>query len=363
MPRSISEITGGGPTVLDRLGRPLIPIQQHRWSVEVRGDEVADITFAGVPLLRAIRPVIRDRDWNSVPARVVDVRRSGSGAALDLRFDDDEVKFDTTLTLTLTSTRLVVDLQGRALQACQTNRAGLVVLHDAGDAGTAVSVHHGDGSVEEVAGRSEISPHQPFRDVTGFSWSRDDVRRDIDAVRGRLRDRGPAQLDRRLVQDLRHSARPALSRLESGRLRVHQTVTVDVNDRRTPGPLARSDTRRDHRQRHDPGPVPPIEPRRRPPVRPAAVEPSKDTGYEAVLVELTGPEEPWSELLAAADGQASRPRRRARRQDRHRRPGVGRRWVAALPGFDDPDRRVRPDGHISTEPLWHALAAAAAASG
>jgi hypothetical protein len=59
---------GGAPTRVD----------YARWSVELRGDEVANIRFDGVYLLRAVRPVVRDRDWNTVPVEVLSQRFAGS---------------------------------------------------------------------------------------------------------------------------------------------------------------------------------------------------------------------------------------------------------------------------------------------
>jgi hypothetical protein len=37
------------------------------WAAELRGDELANITFSGVLLLRAFRVVVRDQDWRTVP--------------------------------------------------------------------------------------------------------------------------------------------------------------------------------------------------------------------------------------------------------------------------------------------------------
>ncbi|MDF2920610.1 MAG: hypothetical protein K0S70_4828, partial [Microbacterium sp.] len=37
------------------------------WSVEVRDDEFADIAFDGRVVLRSVRAVVRDRNWDTPP--------------------------------------------------------------------------------------------------------------------------------------------------------------------------------------------------------------------------------------------------------------------------------------------------------
>ena len=35
------------------------------WAIELRDDELADLTYDGRRVLRSIRAVVRDRDWNT----------------------------------------------------------------------------------------------------------------------------------------------------------------------------------------------------------------------------------------------------------------------------------------------------------
>jgi hypothetical protein len=158
---------GGTPTT----------IAAGQWSVEVRGDEVADIRFDGVYLLRAIRPVVRDRDWNTVPVQVVSKRLDDAGSTLvtHLRFEAEGIGYEASISLRLAGNDLAVDFAGRALVGFERNRIGLVVLHPAADAGRAVRVKHTDGSVTAGFWPADISPHQPFRDVAGFEWRKDGV--------------------------------------------------------------------------------------------------------------------------------------------------------------------------------------------
>ena len=67
-----------------RSGVPRERRRLGRWSVEQRGDELAEIGFAGVRLLRAVRAVVRDRDWNTVPARITGLTADHDQLRLDL---------------------------------------------------------------------------------------------------------------------------------------------------------------------------------------------------------------------------------------------------------------------------------------
>ena len=37
------------------------------WTFELRGDELADLAYDGDVVLRSIRTVVRDADWNTAP--------------------------------------------------------------------------------------------------------------------------------------------------------------------------------------------------------------------------------------------------------------------------------------------------------
>ncbi len=152
--------------------------------MELRGAEVADIGFDGIRLLRGIRPVVRDQDWNTIPVRVIGVtlteRPDGCALVVELIFaDGDGIDYSGRLAVLVDPDRLEVRFSGVARSAFRRNRIGLVVLHPLDDAGRAVDCRTTDGRT--IAGRwpDRISPHQPFHDVVGFRWTRDHVDTDL----------------------------------------------------------------------------------------------------------------------------------------------------------------------------------------
>src|SRR5690349_3636188 len=104
--------------------------QSGPWSLELRDDELADIAFDGRIVLRSVRAVVRDRNWDTAPlvvdrvdasdsALTLHVRTTGLGA--DLR---GVVRAETRGPARL---RVLTDLESQT--AFDTNRTGLVVLH------------------------------------------------------------------------------------------------------------------------------------------------------------------------------------------------------------------------------------------
>ena len=141
------------------------------WSFERRDDEIADLQWGGSRVLRSIRPVIRDGDWNTVPV-VVDVV-SGGDAEIELAVQSEV--FSGTLRLALDGDDLVVTLDLVAARDVDTNRTGLIVLHPPQLAGHDLAVGHLDGTTETTRLAPEISAHQPVFDIASLGWNDDDV--------------------------------------------------------------------------------------------------------------------------------------------------------------------------------------------
>ena len=134
----------------------------HGWSIEVRGDELAEIRYGGRMLLRAVRAAVRDRGWLTVPAQVLSLDSGASSLTLRLRHEGLGARLESTLSVTTQADSLRIEWDAVNSGAFDTNRTGLVVLHPATDAGRPAVVVHPDGSSEQVRFPQAISPHQPI---------------------------------------------------------------------------------------------------------------------------------------------------------------------------------------------------------
>ena len=356
---------GPEPAVAARMGVPWTRLRHGRWALELRGDEVADVRFDGVLLLRGVRPVVRDEDWNTVGVRVLTPPRADAGSpwTTELLFEAPGISYAATLTLALDDGELVVDVVGRARSAFRRNRIGLVVLHPAADSGREVTVRHTDGS--STAGRwpEAISPHQPFVDVSGFRWTRDGVTADL-ALDGDVFE----------TEDQRNWT-DASFKTYSTPLDRPFPVPVAVGEvcrqRLRLRASGRASARRGAGGPPDVVAVGPAVVGQLPPLalgaalHPAPSAPSNPGGsWDAVLVELTGPEADWPALLAAAAEQAEALGTALDVRLVVSDVDAVRRGVVLL--GDLPVRRLGAfdlDGHLTTGPLWTALRQAVAGTG
>ncbi len=256
------------------------------------------------------------------------------------------------------SQTLVVDLAGEAQTAFARNRIGLVVLHPAAAAGTAVTVRHTDGS--ETPGRwpVAISPHQPCRDVAGFAWSADGLEAGL-TLDGDVFETE----DQRNWTDASFKTystpldRPVPVAVAVGD-GVHQQVRLQVGGRR-------------HSSRVEPtaavvtvgrdgaGVVPALGLEAALHPTPAGPQP-RHGGYATVLVELTGPESGWPATLNAATDQARDLGAELDVRLVTDDPAALSRGLQLLTGR--PVRRVAvfdPVSHLSSPALWSALRAGA----
>jgi D-apionolactonase len=358
MPPSTSD-QSDADLIRARFGGPVTSLHERHWTLQVRGDEIADIAFDGVTLLRAIRPVIRDRDWNTVPVQVREVSRSPGGLTTVVSFDDGEIRFDGTITLSITAHTLTVDFTGEALSDCETNRAGLVVLHPAADAGNRTDVTHTDESVQHAIWPVEINPHQPFRDVAGFGWTRHGVTAAL-TLSGEVFETE----DQRNWTDASFKTystpldRPfpvanAVGTMIQHTATLHASGTP-IGRRTTPDEIIITDTAV--------GQIPPIGlgAALYPPADPL---PRSEPCFEAVLIELTGDEDRWPDLLEVADAQATALHCGLDVRIVTGNPQSVDRCVRSLPPHVTRLGAFDPDSHISTQPLWTALRTSAAAAG
>jgi hypothetical protein len=149
-----------------------------QWALELRDDELADLTYDGHRVLRSIRAVVRDHDWNTADWVVERVSETDLTLELLVHSDGCGAEFHGTVRVDATDDLLVVSLDVISASAFETNRTGLVVLHPPQIAGAPLAITHSDGSVEPSEFPRDISPHQPAFDIAGLAWNDDGL--DID---------------------------------------------------------------------------------------------------------------------------------------------------------------------------------------
>ncbi|GAA3922784.1 hypothetical protein [Microbacterium invictum] len=149
------------------------PWQRGAWSIEVRGDEIADIAFEGRRVLRSVRAVVRDSGW-ATPDLVVDAIEEGpDGFELHVHTEGQDADLRGVVRVDADGDRLVVSMDLAAPDGFATNRTGLVVLHPHQAAGVDLHVGHTDGRQKRTRFPEAISPHQPVSDIATLAWTDD----------------------------------------------------------------------------------------------------------------------------------------------------------------------------------------------
>ena len=150
------------------------------WSLELRDDELADVAHDGRVVLRSVRAVVRDRNWDTA-GLVVD-RAAASDLALTLHVHSAGLGSDLRGIVRAEvrgpgRLRVLTDLESAS--QFETNRTGLVVLHPPALAGSRMDVRHPDGGVTHSRFPGDISPHQPAFDIAALQWSHDGLDVDV----------------------------------------------------------------------------------------------------------------------------------------------------------------------------------------
>ena len=145
------------------------------WTAELVGDELANITYAGRPVLRAIKGVIRDHQWRTLQPEVRDLAfledDDGVTVRIHVDYTGGDAHYEAMLKVRLTPFTVDVEFNGRAKTAFRRNRIGLVVLHPASESGREITAVSLAGNVTTRRFPEEISPELIFTDIASLEWA------------------------------------------------------------------------------------------------------------------------------------------------------------------------------------------------
>lgn len=100
--------------------------ESGQWRLQLRGDELADIEYRGHPVLRAIRPVVRDHDWLTLAPAVESLKSDDGGTGfrprLTVAFAGFGAEYTAELAVSVSGNDLTVDFDGTAPADFRSNR-------------------------------------------------------------------------------------------------------------------------------------------------------------------------------------------------------------------------------------------------
>jgi hypothetical protein len=142
------------------------------WSVTLRGDELADVIFGNHIVLRSLRAVIRDSDWNTANLVVEDESVADDAIRLKVSSEGYGSSFEGTVELSVVenTAQFVIDLISK--RQFRSNRTGIIVLHSPLDSGSEALVIDPDANSNQKVFPEAIDPNQPMENIQSLKWSR-----------------------------------------------------------------------------------------------------------------------------------------------------------------------------------------------
>lgn len=149
----------------------------------LEADSIRSISWRGVEVVRGIAWPIRDRNWVTLvqekPRQTTETGAEGFLCTTRFAVGDDGLECRLEIRAEPAG-RLSAVLSMTAHRDFETNRAGFTVLHPiAGVAGSALSIRHSDGSVENSLFPLHVRPDQPAKDIVGLAHETGGVEVDL----------------------------------------------------------------------------------------------------------------------------------------------------------------------------------------
>lgn len=149
------------------------------WQIDLRDDEFADIKFQDQIVLRSVRAVIRDRDWNTADLVIDSFSESADELKFAVHSTGFGAEFAGEVCAKIEGQVATFTMELTAQNDYQTNRTGLIVLHSPDVAGAKLDVVHSNGQEESLEFPISISPNQPVFDIAALGWQHNELQIDV----------------------------------------------------------------------------------------------------------------------------------------------------------------------------------------
>lgn len=145
-------------------------------SVEFENGNLRYLTIGNTEILQMVYCAVRDADWCTIATQVKNLQINRSKNAFSIKYQSvcqkGDIDFRWECSIIGNNNNITFDINGKAHTTFLANRIGFCVLHPIEKlAGNILQIIHSDGS--ESLGRFpvDISPHQPFKNISGIKWS------------------------------------------------------------------------------------------------------------------------------------------------------------------------------------------------
>jgi hypothetical protein len=154
---------------------PEITWSTGAWSLKLRDDELAEISYNNQLILRSVRALIRDQDWNTPSIIVDEVTQTENQLAVRISSSGFDALFTGTIKFSVVADVAEIEMSLVSNSDYLANRIGLNLLHPPTLAGTKLNVLHSNRETEQSVFPVKISPNQPVMDIAGLGWKQGDL--------------------------------------------------------------------------------------------------------------------------------------------------------------------------------------------
>lgn len=150
---------------------PEITWRAGAWSLKLRDDELAEISYNSQIVLRSVRSLIRDQDWNTPRIIVDEIIQSENYLAVKTSSEGFDAMFTGAIEFSVIADVAEIEMSLVSSSDFLANRIGLNLLHPPALAGTNLNVLHSNGETEQSIFPVKISPNQPVMDIARLGWT------------------------------------------------------------------------------------------------------------------------------------------------------------------------------------------------
>ncbi len=133
------------------------------------------IKLGETEMIRMIYAAVRDRNWETIEPKIeseiIKTEETSFEIRLKVRYHSEPIDFYAEYHISGGSNKISFSMEGQAHSEFLKNRIGFCVLHPILEcAGISAQATHPDGSSSEFVFPSQISAHQPVKNLQAMNW-------------------------------------------------------------------------------------------------------------------------------------------------------------------------------------------------
>jgi len=159
------------------LSKPATELIAGSLSMIYENGNIRRITIAKTEIIRMIYSTVRDKEWITILPEISDEIIKSDADSFNISYKglykSGDIDFSVRIQIEGKSdSSIILSFEGEALKTFEKNRIGFCVLHPIeGYAGNNCVIIHPDKSSEKCLFPADISPHQPFKEISSMKWA------------------------------------------------------------------------------------------------------------------------------------------------------------------------------------------------